>query len=776
MPQPLVELLVSIGAAKPEQIQQVQARQADLGGSLDTNLLELGVVDEQRLTEVLVRAADLPLGPPELMTSAGPPLATLFPQALAEKYGMVPLGVARRQLSLLVRYPLNLLVLDEISFLLSRPIRPYLAPEVRVQELLARVYRVPLPARYQALLAKLNAPPEDRTPPGDGPALEGPGVGGTPSAPEPARETAAPHPFIPVPEAPTPRSVAGPAPQSRPARMTPAEALVRLREAGTRDEVIEAAISFVRGAFQFVALYTRRGTSMAVFEAAGIDLQAADRELATVPLDRSSSLRMVCDARAPYVGPVLPGDPLERALGALGRSRLRAVLLYPVVIRDRTVAVVYGDSAGEALAPRRLSDVALVLSQVGPALERVLRTSKSEGATAGAVAAGDGEAPTIEAPPVEVPPSPLEVDSPTSPRAPSEPLLPDEAANLAEALGAIEVDPIRVTALQAPLPTPPNFPAAAAPAPAAPEPVLLPEYDEIELPDDWNAPEEGGTYHDLVRAFLSGNAETRADAEARLRLGGVAAARAVVERFPGPLYVFRMALDELPGPEGIGPLAGLLAAIGVDSVVPLAELLDEAGEERRFWATVLLAKLAYPEALLPLLNRLFDAAPDVAAAARRGLFLLRGAPDFPKALEQLEGELQGTDPERLRRAIRTLGQLHHVAAVPRLIELCASRDSGIEEAAGDALREIARQDFGSNAKQWASWWAEAQRHPRALWLIEALAHKEPDIRASAFGELTAATGLHFGYNTDLPPRERQLSVERWRDWWAGEGWTKSFSF
>jgi hypothetical protein len=117
-----------------------------------------------------------------------------------------------------------------------------------------------------------------------------------------------------------------------------------------------------------------------------------------------------------------------------------------------------------------------------------------------------------------------------------------------------------------------------------------------------------------------------------------------------------------------------------------------------------------------------------------------------------------------------------VGGVPRLIELCSSRDSGIEEAAGDALREIARQDFGSNGKRWASWWAEAQRHPRALWLIEALAHKDPDIRLSAFGELATATGLHFGYNTDLPPRERQLSVERWRDWWASEGWTKSFSF
>jgi hypothetical protein len=768
MPQPLVELLVSIGAAKPEQIQQVQARQADLGGSLDTNLLELGVVDEVRLGEMLSRASDLPLGPPDLISSAGPDLASLFPQALAEKYGMVPLGLARRQISLLVRYPLNLLVLDEISFLLSRPIRPFLAPEVRVQELMARVYGVPLPSRYRTLLAKLESPRRDLpAPPSEPKKIM---ASSAPAPPELARSE--PAPPTAAPPASGPRASAGPTPPAaRPAKLAPAEALLRLREAGGRDEVIGAAIAFVRGAFQFVALYARRGSAMAVFEVAGTDLQGADRERAEVPLDRASVLRTVSEARAPYVGPVPPGDPLERALGALGRSRLRAVLLYPVVIRDRTVAIVYGDSAGEALAPRRLSDVALVLSQVGPALERVLRAGKGDrtraAAATGVAAAG---APPIEP---ELPPSGLV--SPAATVAPLETGLPaDEAATWAEGLGSVEIDPLAVTALQAPLPTPASL--AVAPAETAAEAPVLPEYDEIELPEDWNAPEEGGTYADLVRAFLSGNAETRADAEARLRLGGTAAARAVIERFPGPLYVFRMSIDELPGPEGIGPLAGLLAVIGGDSVGPLSSLLEEAGEERRFWATVLLAKLAYPEAVLPLFERLFDSAPDVAAAARRGLLVLRGAPDFPKALERLDGELASSDPERLRRAIRALGQLHHVPAIPRLIDLCASRDSAIEEAAADALREIAQQDFGSNSKRWAAWWAVAQRHPRALWLIEALGHKDPDIRRSAFGQLAGATSLHFGYNTDLPPRERQLSVERWRDWWASEGWTKNYAF
>src|SRR4029077_8704093 len=88
-----------------------------------------------------------------------------------------------------------------------------------------------------------------------------------PASSEPTSSETAAAPFVPIPDSALPRAPAGPAPQARPARLTPAEALVRLREASTRDEVIGAAIAFVRGAFQFVALYTRQGTSMVVFEA-----------------------------------------------------------------------------------------------------------------------------------------------------------------------------------------------------------------------------------------------------------------------------------------------------------------------------------------------------------------------------------------------------------------------------------------------------------------------------------------------------------------------------
>ncbi len=157
-------------------------------------------------------------------------------------------------------------------------------------------------------------------------------------------------------------------------RMSAGEAMAALREEQTRDGVIGVAVDFLRGAFDFVAVFVRHEETFQVFEATGVEYGGgADLTQTIVDIERSRVLRTVVEGKAPYVGPIPAGDPLEGALGALGRGRLRAVLMYPVVIRDRTVAVVHGDRGGEALAPRQLSDVALVLSQLGAQLERVIR-------------------------------------------------------------------------------------------------------------------------------------------------------------------------------------------------------------------------------------------------------------------------------------------------------------------------------------------------------------------------------------------------------------------
>ncbi|MHB8419360.1 MAG: HEAT repeat domain-containing protein [Myxococcales bacterium] len=833
MRQPLGELLVAAGGLTPEQLQMAEARQKELGGRLDTAVLELGLLPEELLAPLLARAADLPQGTPDMITAPDAGLAEVLPRALAEKHAIAPISIERRQLALLVCPPIDLTVLDDLGFLLSRSIRAYVAPELRVRQRQSQVYRQPLPDRFELLLRThrtLSASPAP-----------------VPEAPPPIRATdkvaSTPHPSLspegergisetlspsggegrvrgppPVPSDEPPPAPVRAALVAAAGRASPLDALELVRAATTRDGVLSAVLAYVRSAFQFVALYARRGQAMVVFEASGDGLQGADLEAATVSLDRPSVLRTVAEARAPYVGPVPAGDPLERALGEMGRGRLRAVLLYPVVIRDRTVLIVYGDGGGEALAPRQLSDVALVLSQVGTALERVIRLAKrrlqpaEEPRAPGPEAEAEGRSvrwpvPLLP-PPIRIkkktatlrwgnlPPEPEA--APIPPAVPAAPVAPAPAPE--PPIQPVAVAPAPPPEVPAPTPAPPpaseieRFADAARavvdaathapieaplPGPGAPaEPARRPEGRggalranlEFDLAIDWVDPQvpPEPTYADLTRTFLAGKAETRAAAERKLLAGGAAAAEALAARFPGPLYVFRVSFDELPEPRKMGPLIGLLGSMGEAALPALAAVADGAGEEKRFWATVLLAKMGDPACLPPLVRRIFDPAPDVAQAARRGLWSHRRQPEYGRALEQIELELGSPDPARAAQSVRALGALRHVPAVPRLVELISSRQGEVAESAAKALREITLQDFGQSERRWQSWWAAAAGRPRTAWLIEALDHKDPELRLAAIDELAAAAGQDFGYKSDLPPQQRAHAVLRWRDWWQNE--------
>jgi hypothetical protein len=493
-----------------EDLVNAQARQRRLGGSFETNVLELGLCSESEMSELLSEVQGLPHPPESLAKSVSKGCADLFPKALAERYGLAPLGIHEKRLALLVRHPVDLAAIDEISFLLSRPVRLFVGTELQQQETYSLVYGTPLLPRFSRLRTRLErrrlweienaamvavplpeAPRRDAAPASDRtPAPE------TPPAPEPpALEEPPPEVTMDAEVLPLTTGWAGGL-EARSKPVTADETLQQLRSLTSRDAVIGAAFRFLLQAFDFVVFYGRHGNEMAVFEASGVDFGGADISHTGVSLHRSSSLRTVVDTRAAYVGPIPAGDPLESSLGYLGRSRLRAVFLYPVVVRDRTVGVVYGDRGGEALAPSQLSDVSLVLSQLGAAFERVL-TQK-----------GRGEGTRVRQGGVA---SPLPVD-------------------------------------------PPDYPK-------------------------------------LVRRFLSGDAAARLEAAKGLSLGGRAAADALAERFPGPLYVLRNPPTSLPPPERIGPLVALMVKLGSTALPALQRMAEEGVGERRFWAGALLLKL-----------------------------------------------------------------------------------------------------------------------------------------------------------------------------------------
>ena len=113
------------------------------------------------------------------------------------------------------------------------------------------------------------------------------------------------------------------------------------------------------------------------------------------------------------------------------------------------------------------------------------------------------------------------------------------------------------------------------------------------------------------------------------------------------------------------------------------------------------------------------------------------------------------------------GPTLHKAEVPALI--VRLERGGDVTAAHAALVAITKQDFGTKAKRWTSWWNKHQDDDRIDWLFEGLSHKTPEIRAAAEQELRALTGEYFGYAFDLPREAREAARARWQAWWAEKG-------
>jgi hypothetical protein len=135
----------------------------------------------------------------------------------------------------------------------------------------------------------------------------------------------------------------------------------------------------------------------------------------------------------------------------------------------------------------------------------------------------------------------------------------------------------------------------------------------------------------------------------------------------------------------------------------------------------------------------------------------------------MRAELPGPNPLHQRYAAEVLGAFRDVPSVPRLIELIKHPDASVVAASRRALVEITKQDFANSRWRWRSWWERHRHEPRVEWMLEGLAHPEPEVRLSASEELRSMTQEYFGYAFDLPKREREDARKKWVDWWRAHG-------
>jgi hypothetical protein len=273
----------------------------------------------------------------------------------------------------------------------------------------------------------------------------------------------------------------------------------------------------------------------------------------------------------------------------------------------------------------------------------------------------------------------------------------------------------------------------------------------------------------LVERFVNDPSDEQAEAEL-LRLGQ-AAMPAIMARFPGPLDVPPSRLgDPLPRVTACGPVLRLIARQRRVALPFVLSHIDSNDPETRMWATFLLSELAYPEAVEPLVARVFDTSPRVRKVARVAARAVAevAVAAIVERLGKVALQSEAAPGDRIV-AIETLGELREPLAVPVLIGALGDQNADIGVASRAALMLIARQDFGVDARKWNAWFsANATKH-RIEWLIDALDHEISGMRKAAGIELRSLTKEFYGYSEDLPKRERERAQQRYREWWSTDG-------
>src|SRR5437016_3920938 len=115
-------------------------RQVIYGGSLDTILLEMTLVPEDRLTQYLALASGLPPAARDEGGAIAPGAVEMITKDLAFQFRAVPLALEGEALRVLVCAPLEISELEDLADMLDRPLQPLITPEYRWHLVYAAAY------------------------------------------------------------------------------------------------------------------------------------------------------------------------------------------------------------------------------------------------------------------------------------------------------------------------------------------------------------------------------------------------------------------------------------------------------------------------------------------------------------------------------------------------------------------------------------------------------------------------------------------------------------
>jgi hypothetical protein len=399
--------LVEQGVITKEQFEEATQSRVVFGGRLGTNLAELGYMRIEDIGRHLAQHLEVPLAPEEWVSHPSCEARDALSGELVEKHSVLPLHVEKRTLHLAMLSPRDPVQIDEIAFATGMRIVPYVLPEVQLLALLEHHYELRREVRYINLgkeaatglatkekttagdpnqkFPELNLEAaENMAPLGDSPDLideesfqslhanSGPN-GSTAQAQATAGRTAT------VPEMNL-SDLESPAPSAN-AALELAEGSIAALEvelvlASDRETVSEIALRIARRYTEAAAIFIVRGGIISGFRGDG---EAISEQIAGIllPVDSDCTITAPASTRTPFRGRPPEGGIDTTLLANLQRDDAREVTVFPILIRDQVVNLLYTDSGQNPLGETSFAALDALANLIAHAYERLILERKA---------------------------------------------------------------------------------------------------------------------------------------------------------------------------------------------------------------------------------------------------------------------------------------------------------------------------------------------------------------------------------------------------------------
>ena len=371
----LGELLVKEKLITLDQLDDALIKHAMYGIKLGSSLVEMGYVEEDRLSQLLsVKLGVQRVGSKEVFGAETEAVKKLTKEQAA-RYRVIPFRLERNYLSIAMSDPTNVISIQELEFITGLLIKAYIAPDILISKALSKLYHLSSSKfSYQQVSPRVKkahvAPVSTVTFPimsKTGELInvtvpaEFEGFDNLPDVPHQAgTETG---------------SAINSEAYENPERHTIEQLAISLAAADTREDVATVIVRHLGHEFSYCALFDVQDKIANGWKGMALGTYLHEFEKLSIPLNKPSVLQSVTQSGT-YVLETLQGNTLnKKILSHLGIIKSQELLVMPVIVAHEVISVVMVTLSEETFK-WRMVELGKIVRKMALAFEKVAINNK----------------------------------------------------------------------------------------------------------------------------------------------------------------------------------------------------------------------------------------------------------------------------------------------------------------------------------------------------------------------------------------------------------------